>query len=118
MPFDSKVPKFILCFLFLFVHIHDIPSGTPHAIMLVKGKLYRTNSWEDIKDFAISEYEISMSESIPPLPSIWDTLNSNPHGQLLIFLVVGFLILAVMGVLARLLLGNPHAETESTKKKK
>lgn len=81
--------------------------------MLVKGKLYRTNSWEDIKDFAISEYEILVSEPIPPLPSAFDKIMSHPHGQMGLAGVAGILILSLMAVVVRML--DPDAA--SAKKK-
>lgn len=83
--------------------------------MLAKGKLYRTNGWEDIKDFAISEYEILMSEPIPPLPSFLDTLQSHPYvyRQMALAGVAGMMILAVFAVIARMLDPGP----EPTKKK-
>ena len=81
--------------------------------MLVKGKLYRTNSWEDIKDFAISEYEILTAEPIPPLPSFIDTILSHPHGQMGLAGVAGIMILSAMAVVARMIDPGP----EPTKKK-
>lgn len=44
--------------------------GAPHAVLLNKGKLYRSNSFEGLKDFAMSEYELATPEDIPPEPSI------------------------------------------------
>ena len=81
--------------------------------MLAKGKLYRTNSWEDIKDFAISEYELQTPEDIPPLPSAFDALLNHPNGKMGLMGVAGSLILLALALVARMAQPAPAA----TKKK-
>jgi hypothetical protein len=103
--------------------------GAPHAVVLAKGKLWRTDSMEDIQDFAISEYEIGAAEDIPPLPSpllllLGPFLNlvDHPEGKVMAVmgLIAGSLILLlVIVLLARSMLfqAKPKPPAASHKKK-
>ncbi|CAB9502513.1 expressed unknown protein [Seminavis robusta] len=92
--------------------------GAPHAVVLSKGKLYRTNSMEDIQYFAISEYEIATAEEIPPIPSALETLLADPNGKMAVMGVVASLILLVLVVVFRgMTTSAPAAAPAATKKK-
>jgi hypothetical protein len=73
---------------------------------------------EDIQDFAISEYEISAAEDIPPLPSPLDHLMAHPEGKMAVMGLAGSLILFVIVILARsMFLTKSQPPTVSNKKK-
>jgi len=92
--------------------------GTPHAVVLDKGKLYRANSWEDIQDFAISEYELSQAEEIPPLPSGFDALlHPHPNNKMTIIAIVGSIVMVLLVLGARMLTPPPPSAVPASKKK-
>ena len=104
-----RSPRNLLVFNFAVSFI----SGTPHAVLLAKGKLYRTNSWEDIDDFAMSEYEILSSEEIPPLPSGLDSLMTNPNTKMALIGVAGSVILLLIVVGARMSQHPPETKKKN-----
>ena len=92
-------------------------SGTPHALILSKGKLYRSNSWEKLKYFAISKYDIAFPEDIPPLPSDLDVILLHPNGKMAVTLgLAGSLILLAVVLIGCRIKSPPASKT--TKKNK
>jgi len=80
--------------------------------LLDKGKLYRTNGWDEIKDFALSEYEILSFEEVPALPSPADGILSHPYAN---FIIGGIFMVVAMGLVVTMF---SNSKTNTTKKTK
>lgn len=103
----------------------DNNSGAPHVLLLQKGTMYRHDSWDELLDFAVSEYEVlSRPEPIPAPPSVFDQLEAffllkNGNIDAIKVAGAGVAVAFVLALLMRMVVGGGGggAAADSSKKR-